>query len=74
MQIEERKVVEQRITFLMMALQLPGDVQGAWGNVLSTLAYEELIEIQKSLEREYLASATKPLDIELAADLQKLAP
>lgn len=71
---EERKVLEQRVTFLMMALQLPSDVQDAWGKILSTLAHEELIKVQESLEREYLALVTKPLDVELAADVQKLAP
>ena len=72
--IEERKIVEQRISFLMMALQLPGDVQSAWGKILSALGDEELNKIQQSLEREYLAAVTRPLDAELTADVQKLSP
>ncbi|MBI4214427.1 hypothetical protein HY546_00365 [archaeon] len=71
---QQRQITEQRITFLMMALQLPGDVQESWSKVLSVLGEEELNKIKQSLEREYLAAVTRPLDVELAADVQKLAP
>ena len=72
MSTEERQVLEQRIGFLMLALQLPGDVRAAWTKVLSTLGDTEAEHIGQVLEREYYAALTKPLDQELAADLQSL--
>ena len=70
---EERKVLEQRIGFLMMALQLPSDVREAWLKVLSTLGDTEAEQVGQVLEREYLAAVTKPVDDELTADLNRLS-
>jgi len=70
---EERKVLEQRVGFLMMALQLPSDVREAWLRVLSTLEDTEAEQVGQVLEREYYTAVTKNDDQELVKDLERLA-
>lgn len=72
MMIEDRQVLEQRVEFLMTAVQLSSEVQLTWRKILPKLSEDELQKVCASLEREYLVAVTKSDDDDLVRDLQKL--